>query len=91
MLTFSNWRDANTTVAGSWGMDIDRLRVAGKVIDGGQYYVSHAESTMSALTNRHLSIQALTRFMFQQELPKSCFQSFPKLPGGGTSRSLHDG
>jgi hypothetical protein len=50
MLTVSNWRDANTTVAGSWGMDIDRLRVAGKVIDGGQYYVSHARltTTMSA-------------------------------------------
>jgi hypothetical protein len=37
----SNWQGANTTVAGGWGMDIDRLRVSGKVIDGGQYYVSH--------------------------------------------------
>lgn len=36
----SNWRDANKTVAGSWGTDIDRLRVSGNVIDGGQYYVS---------------------------------------------------
>jgi len=43
MTDFSNWRDANTTVAGGWGMDIDRLRVSGKVIDGGQYYVSHQE------------------------------------------------
>ena len=41
----SNWRDANTTVAGGWGVDIDRLRVSGKVIDGGQYYVSRNPTT----------------------------------------------
>lgn len=36
----SNWLNANSSVAGSWGFGLDSMRVSDEVINLDRYYVS---------------------------------------------------